>query len=107
MLFSVVPQGVVQTIYTSSGELRTVCCDVTNIDTFDLPMNFVFEVTESAQGNTNGATLLGFSTSPQYRVDTITVSKDGLTLSVGSSIPNNVPAFPRGLHMLWFITGKH
>ena len=94
---------------TSSGDLFTVCCDVTNIESFELPMNFIFGVTESAQENTHiNAALLGFSGAlPQYRVDTIIMSKDGLSLSVGSSIPNDSLAFPRGLRMLWFVIGKH
>ena len=43
--------------YTSSGS-QVTCCDRTNIDRFDLSMNFIFGVTESAQGNSHGATLL-------------------------------------------------
>ena len=93
---------------TSSGDFQDICCDVTNIEGLDLPMNFIFEVTESAQGNTHNAALLGFSHAmPQYQVNATTMSKDGLTLFVGFPIPNDSPAFPRGLHMLWFVIGKH
>ena len=91
---------------TNSGNVVT-CCDVTSIDRFDLSMpNFIFGVTESAQGNTHGATLLGFHDGiPQYHVDTLLQNKAGLTLSVGSTIPSLQTA-PRGLRMLWFIIGK-
>ena len=84
------------------------CCDRTNIEGFDLPTsNFVFGVTESAQGNTHGATLLGFSDSlPQYRVDTIHFNKVGMTLSIGSTI-SNMQTLLRGIRMLWFVIGKH
>ena len=86
---------------------ETICCDVTSIESFEQPMSLIFGVTESSQGNTHSALLLGFSAMPQYTVDTIIMSKDGLSLSVGSSISNNSPAFPRGLRMLWFVIGKH
>ena len=53
---------------TSSGD-QVTCCDVTNIASFDLPTNFIFGVTESGQGNTHEATLLGYHDSlPQFRV---------------------------------------
>ena len=92
---------------TTGGDLQTVCCDVTVIEGFELPMDFVFGVTESPQGNTHSAVLLGFSDMvPQYGVDSIVIDKDGLSLSVGSSIPSG-PEFERGLRMLWFAVGKH
>ena len=91
----------------ANGEQGQVtCCDVTNIASFDLPMNFIFGVTESAQGNTAGATLMAYHDSlPQYRVDTVQLTKAGLTLSVGSTIPSG-PSVRTGLRMLWFVIGK-
>ena len=106
MLSKVVPQKVASA--NCSGEFLIICCDVINIESFQLPMNFIFGVTESAQGNTHGAALLGFSDSlPQYRVDAVAMSTDGLSLSVGSSVPSDSPAIPRALRMLWFIISKH
>ena len=92
------------------GKIYT-CCDVTNIKRFDLPMNFIFGVTESAQGNSHGAALLGHREGIfylQHRVGTILVSKDSVALSVGSTftIPS-APPNPGGLRMLWFVIGKH
>ena len=90
----------------NSGQGRVTCCDVTNIESFDLPMDFIVGVTESAQGNTHGATLLAYATAlPQYRVNTVILNKAGLTLSVGSPIPSS-PVVQRGLRMLWFVIGK-
>ncbi len=63
-------------------------------------------MTESAQGNTHSASLLGaHEFEPEYSVDTMLVTKAGLNMSVGSTIfrPSGVP---RGLRMLWFIIGK-
>ena len=97
----------------TSGGLATDCCDVTTVESFDLPMNFIFGVTESesAQGNTHGATLLGYEEAAhlQLRVSTIQVAKGNiLTLPVGSTfhIPGGAVDL-RGLRMLWFIVGKH
>ena len=91
---------------TSSGS-QVTCCDRTNIDRFDLSMNFIFGVTESAQGNSHGATLLGYHDSlSQYRVATVLLNKAGLTLSVGSTV-FSAPVAQRGVRMLWFIIGKH
>ena len=88
---------------TNSGN-QVTCCDVTNIDRFDLPMpNFIFGVTESAQGNSHNAALLGFADAlPQYQVDTILLNKAGLTLSVGSTL-SSASTLKRGLRMLWFV----
>ena len=90
---------------TNSGN-QVTCCDVTNIDRFDLPMpNFIFGVTESAQGNSHNAALLGFADAlAQYQVDTILLNKAGLTLSVGSAV-SSAPTLKRGLRMLWFVIG--
>ena len=78
---------------------------MTNIENFILPSNFIFGVIKSAQGNTNGVTLLGFHES-EYGVNIIQISGDGLTLSVGSTVPSG-PTASRGIRMLWFVVGKH
>ena len=93
----------------NSANCTNTCCDRTNIEEFDLPTsNFAFGVTESAQGNTHGATLLGFSdTLSQYWVDTIQFNKNEETISIGSTIYlRNRPAAERSIRMLWFIIGK-
>ena len=91
---------------TISGQGQVTCCDVTNIERFNLPTDFIFGVTESAQGNTHGATLLGYhDIFPQLRVNTVLLTKAGLTLSVGSTIHSSPPQ-QRGLRMLWFVIGK-
>ena len=92
---------------TNDGQVRT-CCDRTSIEGFDLSApNFAFGVTESAQGNTHGAALLGFSDAlPQYRVDVLQFNRAEVTLSVGSTIRNR-PTVQRGICMLWFVIGKH
>ena len=94
---------------TSSGD-QVTCCDLTSISSFDLLTSLTFGVIESIQGNSHGATLLGFHDSlAQYRVSTIVFSRDGLNyLSVGSSleIPDN-SVYQGGLRMLWFVIGKH
>ena len=86
------------------------CCDRTNINTFDLPRNFSFGIIASApnQGNTPNAALLRYADAlSQYRVDTIEVHRDSLTLSMGLTIMPSTPAAMRGLHLLWFVVGKH
>ena len=90
------------------GTIR--CCDRENITSFDLDLqmnDFIFGVTESAQGNTHNAALLGFHSLPEYNVDTMLVSKAGLmmNISVGYTLPKPSGA-RRGLHMLWFVIGK-
>ena len=66
----------------------------------------MFGVTGSAQGNTHGATLLGFHDSlTQYHVDTVHLSRAAVTLSVGSAVPST-PVVMRGLRTLWFVIGK-
>ena len=90
---------------SNDGQLRT-CCDRTNIEGFDLPTsNFAFGVTESAQGNTHGATLLGFFDMLQYQVDVLLLPRADVTLSIGSTISNR-PTVLKGIRMLWFVTGK-
>ena len=87
--------------------LKEQCCDTTVVPEFELSMNFIFGVTESAQGNTHGAALLGFHHS-QYRVDAIRLNKAGLSLTIGSTVDlRGVPVeHNSGLRMLWFIIGK-
>ena len=87
-----------------SGD-QVTCCDVTNIENFILPSNFIFGVITSAQGNTNGVTLLGFHES-EYGVNVLLVLRDEVTLSVGSTIRSS-PSVLRGIRMLWFVVGKH
>ena len=89
---------------TSSGTRR--CCDVEQINGFNLSVNFVFGVTGPSQGNTHSASLLGFSDAlPQYRVTVVILNSAVLSLSVGSTVPS-VPLVQRGLRMLWLVTGK-
>ena len=93
---------------------RAECCDQKVIEDFNIPMatNFVFGVTESAQGNTAGATLLAFldddefTVQPEYVVYTVQIHKEGLNLSVGSQLNRTNTGTQRGLRMLWFVTGK-
>ena len=87
---------------------QPLCCDMIDIESFDLSQNFIFGVTESFQGNTAGATLLGFSDSlPQYQVDVVLINRAEVTLSVGSIVPTrNRPTTKRGIRMLWFVIGK-
>ena len=90
---------------SSSGDEIT-CCDVTSINGFVFLMNFAFGVTESAQGNTHGATLLGYSDSLfPYRVNAVFINRAEVSLSVGSTVRNS-PTVQRGIRMLWFVIGK-
>ena len=93
------------------GGGRAECCDrQETIEGFDLQNGFIFGVTESAQGNTAGASLLEFlddptfRVQPQYIVFTLQIANVGQNLSVGSTLlrPEGVQ---RGLRMLWFVTG--
>jgi hypothetical protein len=93
------------------GGGRAECCDRREtIEGFDLQNGFIFGVTESAQGNTAGATLLGFlddptfNIQPEYLVFTLQIGNVGQNLSVGSTLPRPEGA-QRGLRMLWFVTG--
>ena len=87
---------------------QVTCCDVKDIEKFDLPMNFIFGITESAQGNTHGATLLGYHDSlSQHTVPARQLCNSGLTLSVSSTVPSTPwPVSLTGLRFLWFIVGK-
>ena len=87
---------------------QVACCDREDISSFNFQRSdmFVFGVTESAQGNTYGATLLGIHESQaEYIVDTSTISATGQNISVGSTLPR--PGLTvRGLRLLWFVIGK-
>jgi hypothetical protein len=87
---------------------QTECCDRVYISNFYIETNnFVFGVTESAQGNTRGATLLRiFESQLEYTVNTLLVSAVGQIISVGSTLPRPNIGVQRGLHMLWFVIGK-
>jgi hypothetical protein len=79
------------------------CCDREDISNFQTN-NFIFGVTESAQGNTHGATLLGFHDSlNEYMVDTLLIPTTGLSISVGSTLTRPQSGVPRGLQLLWFM----
>ena len=93
------------------GGGRAECCDREIIQGLELQNDFIFGVTESAQGNTAGVTLLGFiddptfTVQPEYIVFTLQTGRNvGQNLSVGSTLqrPKGVQ---RGLRMLWFVTG--
>jgi hypothetical protein len=83
------------------------CCDREDISSFNFQTNnFIFGVTESAQGNTHGATLLQVHESQiEYVVDTLMISATGQNISVGSTLPR-LQGTPRGLQLLWFVIGK-
>ena len=93
-------RGSAKCVDSRSGNGLIDCCDVTNVS-FDLPTDFIFGATESAQGNTHDAALLAFN-------DIITISdkwelnKDGITLSEGSTLPIQ-QTLVRGILMLWFV----
>ena len=80
------------------------CCDVTNSFThLNLTRKFTFGVTESSEGNTHNASLLGFADArSQYRVNTTKLGSAGLSLSVGSDVPS-VQVAQTGIRMLWFV----
>ena len=92
------------------GGERAECCDSKIIQGLDLQNGFIFGVTESVQGNTAGATLLGFiddrtfTVQPEYLVNTLQTGNVGLNLTVGSSL-QRPDELQTGLRMLWFVTG--
>ena len=97
----------------NAGGGRVKCCDRTLIEGFDLPMsNFIYGVTESARGNTAGATLLGFfaahdtSTQTEYIIYTVQINRGGQNLSVGSTLPDKDGGESIGLRMIWFVIGE-
>ena len=92
----------------ANGGAKRRCCDVEHISGFNLSVDFVFGVTESARGNTHSATLLGYHESgqPEYLVGTQLQNKMGLSLLVSSTVPGNALSQQRGLRMLWFVIGK-
>ena len=83
-----------------SGNGFMDCCDVTNVS-FDLPTNFIFGATRSAQGNTHNAALLAFTdvtVSDKMELNIVERS-----LSIGSTLPTQQsPPDLRGILMLWF-----
>ena len=90
------------------GGGRVECCDKEYISSFNFQRNsiFAFGVTESAQGNTHRATLLGVHESlAEYTVDTLQFSRYGYSISVGTTLPRPGGA-PRGLRLLWLVIGK-
>ncbi len=79
------------------------CCDTTDIS-FDLPVDFFFGATASAQGNTREAALLA---SNDITVsDKLELNRDTVTLSVGSTIIPANPPVTAGILLLWFLIGK-
>ena len=97
----------------SSRPDQSLCCDIMiDIESFDvyISQGFLFGVTESSQGNTAGATLLGFADAqPQYQVDVVLINRAEVTsqLSVGSNIAiRNRKTTKRAIRMLWFVIGK-
>ena len=79
-------------------------CDVTNSFThLNLTRKFAFGVTESSQGNTHSASLLGYHEGQsEYLVNTVQQDRAGRPLSVGSTVANNSLVW-RGVRMLWFV----
>ena len=94
---------------TNDGTDSRRCCDVQQITRFTLPTNFIFAFTESTQGNTHGAVLLGFpDAAPQYHVNNVILlsRNDYITsFSVGSTLPRT-PSSLRAIRMIWFVIGK-
>ena len=96
---------------TDEGATRR-CCDVQQISSFILPINFTFAVTESGQGNTHDAKLSGFPDAlSQYQVNNVALlTKDGFgieSFSVGSTLPRLASTLTqRAIRMLWFVVGK-
>ena len=93
------------------GEGKTGCCDREDFNSFSVVTNnndmFVFGVTESAQGNTRDATLLGAHDSQaEYRVDTLRISTGGQTIAVGSTLTKPLQGQQLGLRLLRFVMGK-
>jgi hypothetical protein len=97
--------GSVDSPHCTNSGAQVTCCDVTTIENFILPSNFIFGVIQSAQGNTPGVTLLGFHES-EYGVDVVQLNRAEVTLTVGSTILNNRQTVQRGIRMLWFVIGK-
>ena len=90
---------------TDDEKRRVACCDREDISSFNIQTyNFVFGL---VQGNTHGATLLGFHESQaEYTVGTLIISTTGQNVSVGSTLPRPAGGTSRGLRLLWFVIGK-
>lgn len=107
--FRILDTITIQSCSVANKECTEMCCDTTKVAGINLSRNLTFGITESSQGNTPGATLLGFHETkyPEYRVDTLILSKSaGMNLSVGTLIPIPEVEPNRGLRMLWFVVGK-
>ena len=95
-------------IKVGGGQTGYRCCDRENFNNFSVVSNnmFIFGVTESAQGNTHNATLLGFhDTLAGYKVNTLRISAGGQTIAVGSTLPRSIGQ-QLGLRLLQFVIGK-
>ena len=95
---------------TNIEEGQVACCNRDDISSFNFQRSdmFVFGVTESAQGNTHGATLLGVHHSlAEYTVHTLQLSAIGQNISVGSTLPRPDDGQILGLRFLRFVIGKH
>ena len=104
------PSSLSEGVCVDIGGGTANCCDREMIQGFDVRGNFIFGVTESAQGNTAGATLLDFFSSgniqPEYRVSWLRSSKDGQSLAVGSTLIGGDDVGLGSLRMIWFAVGK-
>ena len=93
------------------GGGRTGCCDREDFNSFsvvtDNSFMFVFGVTESAQGNTREAALLGAHPSQhEYVVNTLRIFIGGRTIAVGSTLTKLLQGQQLGLRLLQFVIGK-
>ncbi len=91
-----------------TGMGQAECCEREYISSFNFQTNnFVFGVTESAQGNTHGATLLGFFES-QPGVYSTHIAHFCCMENYSYGFYSNQAEHwvQRGLHMLWFVIGK-
>ena len=90
------------------GRQQVECCDREDISMLNIQKNFILGVTESAQGNTHEATLLGVHESlAEYTVHTLQLSATGKNISVGSTLIRPETGQTLGLRLLRFVIGKH
>ena len=99
--YNIQSHGSVGSPHCNRSGNEVTCCDMTNIENFILPSNFIFGVIT----NTNGVMLLEFQDT-EYGVDVVVISGAGMNLSVGSTVPSGQTE-QRGIRMLWFVIGKH
>ena len=90
---------------------QTECCDREDFSSFsvvtDNSFMFIFGVTDSTQGNTHEATLLGAHDSEaEYRVDTLRIPTGGQTIAVGFTLTKPLQGQQLGLRLLRFVIGK-